>query len=267
MTFSMAALDRATGQIGIVVQSKTFAVGHAVPWAKPGVGAVCTQASTNAKLGPAGLDLLSQGLSPQEALDRLLQSDDGRKTRQVGILNASGQAANYTGENCLPWAGGLVGDGWTCQGNILAGPQVMEAMAKAYTTFDGPLAERLLAALKAGQEAGGDVRGMQSAALLVVDPDTDHPEGKLIDLRVDDHDDPIEELQRLYKIHVRTTSMWSSEWIKYEGDVVLMAEQVMRLRGVPSLKALASALGIQNGISGSRISLGFFEAILQERQK
>lgn len=267
MTFSMAAIDRETGQIGIVVQSKAFAVGTRVPWAKPGVGAVCTQASTNAQLGPAGLDLLAQGLSPQEVLDRLLADDEGRKTRQVGIVDASGRAANYTGEHCLDWAGGLTGEGWTCQGNILAGPQVLEAMAEAFTTFDGPLAERLLAALKAGQEAGGDARGVQSAALLVVAPDTDQPEGRLIDLRVDDHDAPIEELQRLYKIHRRLADTWSSGWVKYEGDVLLMAEQVMRLKGVSSLKALADSLGIRNAISGSKISLPFFEAIMRERMK
>lgn len=267
MTFSMAAIDRETGQIGIAVQSRAFAVGSRVPWAKPGVGAVCTQASTNTQLGPAGLDLLAQGLSPREVLDRLLAGDEGRKTRQVGILDIHGRAANYTGEHCLDWAGGLTGDGWTCQGNVLAGPQVLEAMAEAYARFDGPLAERLLAALKAGQEAGGDVRGMQSAALLVVGPDADRPDGKLIDLRVDDHDAPIEELQRLYKIHRRMVDTWHSGWIKYEGDVALMTEQVMRLRGVSSLKALADSLGVRNAISGSRISLSFFEAIMQERMK
>ncbi|HEY8347613.1 MAG TPA: DUF1028 domain-containing protein [Symbiobacteriaceae bacterium] len=267
MTFSIAAVDRKTGQIGIAVQSKAFAVGRAVPWAKPGVGAVCTQASTNAKLGPAGLDLLARGLTPQEAIDRLLQEDEGRKTRQLGIVDASGRAATYTGANCLPWAGGLTGDGWACQGNILTGPEVVEAMARAFTNATGPLAERLLAALKAGQEAGGDSRGMQSAALLVVSEDTDHPEGKLIDLRVDDHDSPIEELERLYQVYRRWTDHWQGEWIKYQGDVVLMAEQVMQMRGIPSLKALADALGVRNAIQGSRISQEFFQAILRERQK
>ncbi|MFZ5814707.1 MAG: DUF1028 domain-containing protein [Bacillota bacterium] len=267
MTYSFAALDRETGQIGIAVQSKAFAVGTGVPWARPQVGAVCTQATTNMKFGPDGLALLERGLSPQEVIDRLLREDEGRKVRQIGVLDASGRAANYTGANCLPWAGGLTGDGWTCQGNILAGPRVLEAMAEAFTGSSGPLAERLLAALKAGQEAGGDTRGMQSAALLVVAEGAAHPEGKLIDIRVDDHHTPIEELVRLYQIRKRVAENFAAEWVEYTGDIVLITEDLMRRRQIPSLKALAEKLGIADAIRGSKISQRFFRAIASERQK
>lgn len=267
MTYSFAAIDRETGQIGIAVQSKAFAVGLAVPWAKPGVGAVCTQANTNMKYGPEGLALLAQGLSPQEVIDRLTRDDEGRKIRQVGVLAADGRAAAYTGENCMAWAGSLTGDGWTCQGNILAGPQVVEAMAEAFTQAGGPLAERLLSALKAGQEAGGDIRGMQSAALLVVGEGAAHPEGKLIDLRVDDHHTPIEELARLYQVRKRLWENYAGEWVEYQGDIVLITEQLMRMRGISSLKALAEKLGIAEAIRGSKISQQFLRAIANERQK
>ncbi|MFZ5827944.1 MAG: DUF1028 domain-containing protein [Bacillota bacterium] len=267
MTYSFAAIDRETGQIGIVVQSKAFAVGMAVPWARPKVGAICTQANTNMKFGPDGLALLEQGVSPKEVISRLLQEDEGRKIRQIGVLDASGQAANYTGENCMAWAGGLTGDGWTAQGNILAGPQVLEAMAAAYTEERGSLAERLLDALKAGQEAGGDIRGMQSAALLVVGEGAQHPEGKLIDLRVDDHPKPIDELIRIYHVRKKLWDSWTGEYVEYQGDIILMTEQLMRMRQIPSLKALAERLGIEDAIRGSKISQRFLRAIANERQK
>lgn len=267
MTYSFAALDRETGQIGIVVQSKAFAVGMAVPWARPKVGAVCTQANTNMKFGPEGLALLQAGLSPQEAINRLLQDDDGRKIRQIGMLDASGQVANHTGENCMGWAGGLTGEGWTCQGNILAGPQVLEAMVAAYSGTTGPLAERLLNAIRAGQEAGGDVRGMQSAALLVVGEGAAHPEGKLVEIRVDDHHTPIEELIRVYHVQKKLWDSRTGEYVEYQGDIVLMAEQLMRMRTIPSLKALAEKLGIKEAIRGSKISQKFLRAIASERQR
>lgn len=267
MTYSIAALDRETGTIGIAVQSRAFGVGFAVPWARPGVGAICTQASTNMKYGPEGLALLSQGLSPQEVIDRLTRADEGRKIRQVGVLAADGRAANYTGENCMEWAGGLAGDGWTCQGNILAGPRVVEAMAEAFTSATGPLAERLLLALKAAQEAGGDRRGMQSAALLLVGEGATHPEGKLFELRVDDHPNPIAELTRLYQVRKKLYDNYTAEWVEYSGDIILMAEHVMRLRSIPSLKALAEKMGIKDAIRGSKISQQFLRAISAERMK
>lgn len=267
MTFSIAALDRETGSIGIAVQSKAFGVGLAVPWARPGVGAVCTQASTNMKYGPEGLELLSQALSPQEVIDRLTQADEGRKVRQVGVLAHDGRAANYTGPNCMDWAGGLTGDGWTCQGNILAGPQVVEAMAEAFAGSAGPLAERLLLALKAAQEAGGDTRGMQSAALLIVGEGGPHPEGKLIEIRVEDHHTPIEELTRIYQVRKKLYDNYTAAWVEYTGDIVLTAEHVMRLRSIPSLKVLAEKLGISDAIRGSKISQQFLRAISRERMK
>lgn len=267
MTYSLAAFDRATGQLGVVVQSCAFSVGSRVAWAEPGVGAMATQANTNAHYGPNGLRLLRDGLTPDGVIKKLTTDDDGRKIRQVGLVDAQGRAANYTGDNCLPWAGGLTGDGWACQGNILAGPQVVEAMARAYTTAQGSLAERLLAALEAGQEAGGDTRGMQSAALLVVSAEaSDHPEGRLIDLRVDDHHQPIEELKRLYHVWRKGYQSRHSEWLEYK-DVHLAVEQLMQQRGIPSLQKLAEALGVPDGVRGSKISLKLYEAVAAERKK
>lgn len=266
MTFSMAAFDRASGQLGIAVQSKAFAVGAAVPWAAPGVGAIATQANTNIQYGPDGLALLRDGLTPAAAIQQLTAGDEGRKIRQVGIVDGQGRSANYTGENCLSWAGALSGDGWTCQGNILAGPGVVRAMAEAYTGASGPLPERLLAALAAGQEAGGDARGVQSAALLVVGPGADRPDGRLFDIRVDDHHKPIEELTRLYHVRKKLMDHYAAEWLEYEGDVVLIAEQLMQRRAIPSLHRLAEALGVPDGIRGNKISQRFRQAINLERR-
>ncbi|HLN64953.1 MAG TPA: DUF1028 domain-containing protein [Symbiobacteriaceae bacterium] len=267
MTYSMAAFDPATGQLGVVVQSKAFTVGSMVPWALPGVGAVATQANVNIHFGPRGLDLLKEGLAPDQVIERLLADDEGRKVRQIGVVDARGRSANYTGENCLRWAGALHGENWTCQGNILTGPRVVEAMAEAYTRASGSLADRLLAALSAGQEAGGDARGMQSAALLVVGENSGHPEGRLIDLRVDDHHAPIEELHRLYHIHQKLHENWSSEWCDYAGDLVLIAEQLMQMRQIASLQKLAEALHVPDAIHGRKISSAFRRAIFEERQK
>jgi uncharacterized Ntn-hydrolase superfamily protein len=267
MTFSVVAIDSATGQLGVAVQSKAFAVGTVVPWAMPGVGAVATQASTNLHYGPQALALLKEGMHPDAVIQRVTQADPGRKVRQLGMVDAQGRAAHYTGEHCLSWAGALRGDGWVCQGNTLAGPRVVDAMAETFVTTVGPLAERLLAALAEGQEAGGDSRGMQAAALLIVGANPSDPQGRVIDLRVDDHHTPIEELTRLYHICQRQQDQWAGDWSEYTGDLALLSEQLMRLRHIPSLQHLAEALSVPDGIKGRKISRKFREAILAERQK
>ncbi|MCS7240265.1 MAG: DUF1028 domain-containing protein [Candidatus Bipolaricaulota bacterium] len=202
-TFSIVACDPKTGELGVAVQSKFLAVGAVVPWAKAGVGAIATQSYANTSYGPKGLRLLAQGLPPQEVLDRLTAKDRERELRQIGLVNAQGQAAAFTGEKCLPWAGQIVGENFACQGNILVSERVVEAMAEEFTRAKGPLAERLLAALAAGQAAGGDRRGQQSAALLVVKERGGYGgfNDRYIDLRVDDHPQPIAELKRLYELH------------------------------------------------------------------
>ncbi|HUZ03225.1 MAG TPA: DUF1028 domain-containing protein [Thermomicrobiaceae bacterium] len=202
-TFSIVARDPETGDLGIAVESKFLAVGAVVPWARAGVGAVATQAWANVTYGRRGLDLLASGMSADEAVTELTRDDDGRTRRQVGIVDAQGRAASFTGEECNAWAGGVVGEGFCCQGNILVGPDVVDAMADGYRTTSGSFAHRLLAALEGGQAAGGDSRGQQSAAILVVRASGGYGGGsdRYIDLRIDDHPQPIEELRRLVMLH------------------------------------------------------------------
>lgn len=202
-TFSIVGYDAETGALGIAVQSKFFAVGSVVPWAAAGVGAIATQSWANTTFGPNGLKFLKSGLSAEQTLERLIAEDPGRATRQVGIVDAKGNVANYTGDECNAWAGAVSGKHYTAQGNILAGEEVVKAMGKAFEETEGELADRLMAALFAGQAAGGDTRGQQSAALLVVQEGSGYGgfNDRYIDLRVDDAEKPIEELQRLLEIH------------------------------------------------------------------
>ena len=203
MTFSIVALDLDTGEIGVAVATKNLAVGAMVPWARAGVGAVATQAHSNVEFGPAGLDLLESGLSAEATLERLIASDDGRAERQVGILDSQSRTAAWTGDGCLQWAGHHVGDGYTCQGNILSRPQVVDALACAFEAAEGPLPERMMAGLEAAQAAGGDSRGRQSSAMYVAKASAGilGRGDRYIDLRVDDHADPIPELKRLLALH------------------------------------------------------------------
>ena len=205
-TFSIVGRDPENGDLGVAVQSKFFAVGAIVPWAKAGVGAVATQSWTNTTYGIKGLELLENGLTAQQTLDRLVADDDGRSQRQVGMIDADGNIANYTGDECMEWAGARRGKNYTAQGNLLVGEAVVNAMGEAFEETEGELAEKLMAALIAGQEKGGDRRGQQAAGLLVVRETWDGGEGGLndryIDLRVDDHKQPIKELHRLLKIRL-----------------------------------------------------------------
>jgi uncharacterized Ntn-hydrolase superfamily protein len=203
MTFSIVARDPQTGELGIAVESKFLAVGAVVPWAKAGVGAIATQSWANTTYGPRGLELLASGLSADETLSRLTGEDEGRADRQVGIIAVQGKPATFTGEKCSPWAGGKVGELYTCQGNILVSEETVLAMARTFEQTTGHLCDRLVAALGAGQAAGGDSRGQQSAALLVVRAGGGYSgfNDRFIDLRVDDHPQPIDELYRILQLH------------------------------------------------------------------
>src|SRR5688500_14101742 len=202
-TYSIVACDLERGQWGVATQSKFLAVGSIVPWAEPGAGAVATQSYANPRYGPDGLALLRQGRSAQDTVDELTGADDGRAQRQVGVVDASGGAATFTGDECPDVAGGRAGEGFAAQGNILITAATGDALAETYEASSGLLAERLLESLAAGQAAGGDSRGQQSAALLVVERDGGYAglSDTLVDLRVDDHERPIEELRRLYGLH------------------------------------------------------------------
>ncbi|MCB1076692.1 MAG: DUF1028 domain-containing protein [Verrucomicrobiae bacterium] len=202
-TFSIVAVDQETGEIGVAVQSRIVGVGAIVPWAKACVGAVATQAYANVRYGPVGLVMMELGSTPEQAIEMLTKADPLRDKRQVGIVSADGVSASYTGEGCQDWAGGVTGEGYAVQGNILAGEGVVTAMAEAFEKTNGELAERLLAALDAGQAAGGDKRGMQSAALLIVHEGWGYGglNDRFRDIRVDEHEDPIAELRRVYEKH------------------------------------------------------------------
>jgi uncharacterized Ntn-hydrolase superfamily protein len=202
-TFSIVAWDSVTQELGVAVESKYFSVGRTVPWAEAGVGAVATQASVNASYGPKALAMLRAGMAPDEILRAFAAADSQWHSRQLGIVDARGRVATWTGERCNSWAGGEAGASFACQGNILTGPAVVAGMAKAFRESRGELAERLVAALEAAQAAGGDKRGQQSAALIVVRPSARHPEyaHRYVDLRVEDHAAPIRELRRLWEIH------------------------------------------------------------------
>ena len=203
-TYSIAASDLKAGQWGVATQSKFLAVGSVVPWAEPHVGAIATQAYANPRYGPEGLALLREGMSASDAVDRLTAADDDRDHRQLGIVDAAGRAATYTGSECLNWAGGRTGEGYAAQGNILVSQETVDALADTFEATAGqPLAERLLDCLDAAQAAGGDSRGQQSAALLVVEKDGGYANlsDVVIDLRVDDHERPLEELRRIYVLH------------------------------------------------------------------
>ncbi len=205
-TFSIVAVDPRNGDLGVAVQSKFIAVGAIVPWAKANVGAIATQAWANASYGPEGLKMLEAGLSASETLQALLASDPRPEVRQVAIVDGKGGVAVHTGTECMEWAGHVTGTSYSCQGNILASSRVVESMAKRYEQTSGDIVDKLLEALSAGQAAGGDRRGQQSAALLVV-RDKGGYEGttdRYVDIRVDDHASPIEELKRVFKIYDMT---------------------------------------------------------------
>jgi uncharacterized Ntn-hydrolase superfamily protein len=203
-TYSIVACDLDAGQWGVAVQSKFLAVGSVVPWAEPRVGAVATQSYANPRYGPDGLALLRDGLDADAVVARLTEADDERESRQLGVVDADGGSASFTGSGCHDWAGGRTGPGYAAQGNILVSSATVDALAETFERDGGTLAERLLDCLAAAQAAGGDRRGQQSASLLVVERDGGYAglSDVVVDLRVDDHERPIEELRRLHGIHV-----------------------------------------------------------------
>jgi uncharacterized Ntn-hydrolase superfamily protein len=231
-TYSIVACDLDAGQWGVATQSKFLAVGSVVPWAEPGTGAVATQAYANPRYGPEGLALLREGASAEEAVRALTDADDGRAHRQIGVVDAQGGSASFTGDECFDWAGGRTGHCFAVQGNILVGEETVTALAQTFAATEGrPLAERLLECLAAAQAAGGDRRGQQSAALLVVERDGGYAglSDVLVDLRVDDHAQPVTELARLHAMHELLFGKTPShDWL--EVDDALRTELEERLR-------------------------------------
>jgi uncharacterized Ntn-hydrolase superfamily protein len=204
-TYSIAACDLDAGQWGVATQSKFLAVGSVVPWAEPLVGAIATQAYANPRYGPDGLRLLREGLSAEDVVERLTAADEERDQRQLGVVDREGRSASFTGAECLEWAGGRTGPCYAAQGNILVSAETVDAIAETFESSKGTLAERLLDCLDAAQAAGGDRRGQQSAALLVVEENGGYAQlsDTVVELRVEDHERPLEELRRIYRLHER----------------------------------------------------------------
>src|SRR5437764_2836986 len=234
-TYSIAACDLDARQWGVATQSKFLAVGSVVPWAEPEVGAIATQAYANPRYGPNGLQLLRDGFSAAEVVERLTEADEGRDHRQLGVVDGRGGAATYTGSRCFTWAGGRTGPCYAAQGNILVSEATVDAIVETFEArADLPLAARLIECLAAAQEAGGDSRGQQSSALLVVERDGGY--GKLsdvlVDLRVDDHARPVEELRRLYGLHDAIFGKTPREqWIDVDDDLEAELRERLALLG------------------------------------
>ena len=284
-TFSIVARDPRNGDLGVAVQSKFLAVGSVVPWARAGAGAVATQALANISYGPQGLHLLEQGLSAEAVVRQLVAADEGRDHRQLGIVDRDGQAAAYTGSACLDWAGHEIGDGFACQGNILAGPDVVRRMAERFKRSEGELAERLVAALDAGQSAGGDRRGRQSAALYVARPGGSYGGllDRYIDLRVDDHPDPIVELSRILALHrFYLTRPADDQYVPIDRDIAREIQDILRDLGYyaglttgnydeATREALLTCGGVENLeerlVEDARIDREVLEFLRRKRQE
>ena len=253
-TYSICACDLEAGQWGVATQSKFLAVGSVVPWAEPHVGAVATQAYANPGYGPRGLALLRDGLSAEEAVERLTSADEGRAQRQLGIVDAEGRAATYTGAECHAWAGGRAGAGYAAQGNILVSAATVDALVETFEASAGKrLAERLVDSLDAAEAAGGDSRGRQSAALLVVERDGGYASlsDVLVDLRVDDHPEPLVELRRIYRLHhalFGTTPR--DEWLPVDDTLRAELDDLLRRVGHPDLASWAGVENLEERVDG-----------------
>lgn len=233
-TFSIVAADLSTGDLGIAVASKFLACGAVVPWARAGAGAVATQSFANTAYGPDGIRLMRDGFSAQDALAKLLEQDADRDLRQVGLVDARGGAAAHTGPGCHAWAGHHVGEGFACQGNILVGQETVDAMAAAFRGSKGELSGRLVAALAAGEKAGGDKRGKQASALYVARPKGGYGgmNDVLVDLRVDDHPDPVTELRRLLELNnLYFGTSPAVDKLQIEGAVLVDLRRIMASKG------------------------------------
>jgi uncharacterized Ntn-hydrolase superfamily protein len=229
-TFSIVAFDPQDQSWGVAVASKFLAVGNVVPWARAGVGAVATQSHANTSYGPRGLALMESGASASLALEKLLEDDPDRELRQAGMVDQQGRCATYTGKSCYPWAGGVAGQNYVAQGNILASEQVVVAMVDNFTKASGDLPHRLLAALIAGDQAGGDRRGKQSAAIFVVKAKSGYGgfNDRWVDYRVDDHPDPIQRLGELLELHeLYFNKSVESDQLRIEGNVLFQLQSIM----------------------------------------
>jgi uncharacterized Ntn-hydrolase superfamily protein len=253
-TYSICACDLDAGQWGVATQSKFLAVGSVVPWAAAHVGAIATQSYANPRYGPDGLALLREGLSAAEVVDRLTTADEGRAQRQLGIVDSLGRAATFTGEECHEWAGGRVGTGYAAQGNILVSAATVDALAETFeATAGASLAERLLDSLASAQEAGGDRRGQQSAALLVVERDGGYAglSDVLVDLRIDDHEHPVAELRRVFTLHQAlfgTTPR--SEWIEVDDRLRTEIDERLARLGYERLEDWAGVENLEERVDG-----------------
>ena len=259
-TFSLVAYDPVAREWGVATQSKFLAVGAVVPWAQAGMGAIATQAHANTSYGPDGLALLAQGLDAQQVLDRLTAPDAERDHRQAGIVDAQGRSATFTGQACMDWAGGVAGPYFACQGNILVSQDTVQAIAHSFEHSHGELADRLVDALAAGQKAGGDRRGQQSACVIVVRDKGGYAgyNDRYLDLRVDDDPQPIRKLKRLVQLHHLYFGRTAPEdWLKIEGKLCRELQAILRRSGHyagrltgqyddATLVALRALVGIEN---------------------
>ena len=261
MTFSIVAYDPKNKEWGIAVQSKFVAVGSIVPFAKANVGAIATQALANTSYGPKGLHLLQSGLTANEVLKQLLEKDDLREERQVGIVDMKGNVASFTGKNCFEWAGHIVSKNFACQGNILASEKVIQGMADAYEDTSGDLVEKFFAALESGQKNGGDRRGKESAAILIVKNEGAYDGGtdRYINIRVDEHSEPIKELKKVFEIYDMCLLKRDDpeDIIKLEGSSLKLVKRLLQKDGfykgdiddnydINTRKALRDWLGTNN---------------------
>ena len=253
-TYSIVACDLEAEQWGVAVQSKFLAVGSVVPWAEPEVGAIATQAYANPRYGPDGLALLREGATASEVVERLTQADEGRAERQLGVVDGHGGSATWTGPGCNDWAGGRTGPGYAAQGNILVGEDTVAALAKTFEeTGHLPLVQRLLECLAAAQASGGDRRGQQSASLLVVERNGGYASlsDTLVDLRVDDHERPIEELRRLYTLHdVLFGASPREDWLPLEGELRAEVDERLERLGYATLDAWAGVENLEERVDG-----------------
>ena len=253
-TYSICACDLAAGQWGVATQSKFLAVGSVVPWAEPHVGAIATQSYANPRYGPDGLALLRDGLSADDVVERLTAADENRAQRQLGVVDGAGLAATFTGEACHAWAGGRTGDGYAAQGNILVSAATVDALAESFEASAGKaLAERLLDCLDAADAAGGDSRGRQSAALLVVERGGGYAglSDSLVDLRVDDAEDPLAELRRIHRLHHdlfgRTPR---DEWLPVDAELRAELDGLLAGAGHDSLASWAGVENLEERVEG-----------------
>jgi uncharacterized Ntn-hydrolase superfamily protein len=269
-TYSIVARDPETGEMGVAVQSHWFSVGSIVSWGEAGVGVVATQSFVNPAFGPDGLQLLKSGLTAEQVVDKLIAEDEGRDVRQLAIIDVNGNVKSYTGKNCIPGAGNIVGKNYSVQANLMLNDKVPAAMSKAFEESSGSLAERLMAALFAAEAVGGDIRGKQSAAILVVKGKSTGKvwEDRLIDLRVEDDPYPLDKLERLLKIHRAYNHMNAGDLAVEHGDMELaMKEYSIAEKMFPENEEMkywhAVTLATNGDVDGS---LPLFEAVFKKNK-